>query len=155
MRPLVIQRTSQPVPVRRVGSVTTPTKRTVIVSLHRRPVAGVSSLRSAGGGGGGGEEPQDQWQTEDFRHSLVWKLEELIRNSGKSIERNAVELEREVFRRANTKEEYLGDMARLIFHINGLDNEVKKLEDLTRDSGTSTETEVFSSNFNLASSIRI
>ena len=51
-------------------------------------------------------------------------------------------------------------MVRLIFHINGLDNEVRKLEDLIRDSGTSTEalemeTEVFSSNSNLASSIRI
>ena len=92
---------------------------------------------------GGQEESQaqedNQWQTEAFRHSLVWKLQELIRDSGASIEKNAVELEREVFSRANTKEEYLGYMARLIFHINGLDNEVMKLEE--RDSGNSKELE--------------
>ena len=74
-----------------------------------------------GPGGGGGGQPQhqqdNQWQTEAFRHSLVRKLEEAIRDSGNSTDRNAVELERQVFSRANTKEEYLGYVARLILHV--------------------------------------
>ena len=73
------------------------------------------------GGGGGGQQPQqqqdNQWQTEAFRHSLVRKLEEAIRDSGNSTDRNAVDLERQVFSRANTKEEYLGYVARLILHV--------------------------------------
>ena len=164
-RPLVASQTKSK-PVMRVSTVKAPTKRTVIVPLHRRPVGGVRSVHSsqsavpavtrpqhqqavvtssASGNQivGGQEESQaqedNQWQTEAFRHSLVWKLQELIRDSGASIEKNAVELEREVFSRANTKEEYLGYMARLIFHINGLDNEVMKLEE--RDSGNSKELE--------------
>ena len=73
------------------------------------------------GQGGGGQQPQqqqdNQWQTEAFRHSLVRKLEEAIRDSGNSTDRNAVDLERQVFSRANTKEEYLGYVARLILHV--------------------------------------
>ena len=76
-----------------------------------------------GGGGGGGEQPQSQkdnqrqWLTETFRHSMARKLEEAIRSSGNSTDRKAEELEREVFSRANTKEEYLGYVARLILHV--------------------------------------
>ena len=75
------------------------------------------------GGGGGGEQPQSQkdnqrqWLTEAFRHSMARKLEEAIRSSGNSTDRKAEELEREVFSRANTKEEYLGYVARLILHV--------------------------------------
>ena len=62
-------------------------------------------------------QQDNQWQTEAFRHRMVRKLEEAIRDSGCSTDRNAVELERQVFSRANTEEEYLGYVARLILHV--------------------------------------
>ena len=106
------------------------------------------------GGGGGGQQPQqqqdNQWQTEAFRHSLVRKLEEAIRDSGNSTDRNAVELERQVFIRANTKEQYLGYLARLIVRMRQPQDNlrqteafrhslVRKLEEAIRDSSNSTD----------------
>jgi len=61
-------------------------------------------------------QPQE-WQTDVFRSSLVRKLEEAIRDSGNQTEKNAVDLEKQVFHRAKSKEEYLGYVARLILHV--------------------------------------
>jgi len=51
------------------------------------------------GGAGGGDM---QWQTDVFRTSLIRKLEEAIKESGSQSERNAHELERQVFQKANS-----------------------------------------------------
>ena len=58
-----------------------------------------------------------EWQTDAFRGSLVRKLEEAIRDSGNPTNKNAVEMERQVFQRAKSKEEYLSFVARLILHV--------------------------------------
>jgi len=65
--------------------------------------------------GAGGAQPE--WQTEAFRSSLVKKLAEAIRESGNQTNKNAVEMEKQVFLRAKNKEEYLGFVARLILHV--------------------------------------
>ena len=54
-----------------------------------------------------------EWQTDAFRGSLVRKLEEAIRDSGNQTNKNAVEMEKQVFQRAKSKEEYLSFVARL------------------------------------------
>jgi len=70
-----------------------------------------------GGVAGPGGPPAQEWQTDAFRTSLVRKLEEAIRESGNKTEKTPMELERQVFQRSSTKEEYLGYVARLILHV--------------------------------------
>ena len=67
--------------------------------------------------GGQGGVSDTQWQTEAFRSSLIRKLEEAIRETNSQNQRNAVDLERQVFERATSKEEYLSFVARLILHV--------------------------------------
>merc|ERR1711988_1164929 len=96
------------------------------------------------------QQQDNLWKKEAFRKILVRKLEEVIRDSGNSTDRNAVELERQGFSRANTKEENLGYVVRLILHVRQQqDNQrqteafrkilVRKLEEAIRDSGNSTD----------------
>lgn len=66
---------------------------------------------------GGQGQPAQEWQTEVFRSSLVRKLEEAIRDSGNPPHKPATDMERQVFLRAKTKEEYLSYIARLILHV--------------------------------------
>ena len=62
-------------------------------------------------GGPGPAGAQDtQWQTDVFRSRL-------IRDSGNAEQRNAADLERQLFQRATSKEEYLSYVARLILHV--------------------------------------
>ena len=70
-----------------------------------------------GGQQGGGLPDTTSWQSEAFRSSLIRKLEEAIRETGNPNQRNAADLERQVFERANSKEEYLSFVARLILHV--------------------------------------
>jgi len=64
-----------------------------------------------------GQQGTQEWQTEVFRSSLVRKLEEAIRESGNPTQKPAPDMERQVFMRAKTKEEYLSFIARLILHV--------------------------------------
>merc|ERR1719357_2088994 len=63
------------------------------------------------------QQGTQEWQTEVFRSSLVRKLEEAIRESGNPTQKPAPDMERQVFMRAKTKEEYLSFIARLILHV--------------------------------------
>merc|ERR1719237_636191 len=65
----------------------------------------------------GQQQGTQEWQTEVFRSSLVRKLEEAIRESGNPTQKPAPDMERQVFMRAKTKEEYLSFIARLILHV--------------------------------------
>eukprot|EP00088_Acartia_fossae_P000608 TRINITY_DN1024_c0_g1_i16.p1 TRINITY_DN1024_c0_g1~~TRINITY_DN1024_c0_g1_i16.p1 ORF type:complete len:623 (-),score=174.16 TRINITY_DN1024_c0_g1_i16:51-1919(-) len=58
-----------------------------------------------------------EWQSEAFRSSLVRKLEEAIKDSGATNGRTAAQMENEVFRRSQNKEDYLGYVAKLILHV--------------------------------------
>ena len=58
-----------------------------------------------------------EWQTDAFRGSLIRKLEEAIRDSGNQTNKIAVAMEKQVFQRAKSKEEYLNFVARLILHV--------------------------------------
>merc|ERR1719289_33383 len=58
-----------------------------------------------------------EWKTEAFRSSLVRKLEEAVRESGIQNQKSARDLENQVFQRSNSKEDYLGFVAKLILHI--------------------------------------
>ena len=54
-----------------------------------------------------------QWQTEVFRSSIIRKLVQAL----SPTEINAVDLERQVFQRTDSKEEYLSFVARLILYV--------------------------------------
>ena len=54
-----------------------------------------------------------QWQTEVFRSSIIRKLVQAL----SPTEINAVDLERKVFQRTDSKEEYLSFVARLILYV--------------------------------------
>ena len=58
-----------------------------------------------------------QWQTEVFRSSIIRKLDEAVRKLVSPTEINAVDLERKVFQRTDSKEEYLSFVARLILYV--------------------------------------
>jgi len=58
-----------------------------------------------------------EWKSEAFRASLVRKLEEAVRESGIQNQKSARDLENQVFQRSNSKEDYLGYVAKLILHI--------------------------------------
>ena len=58
-----------------------------------------------------------QWQTEVFRSSIIRKLDEAVRKLVSPTEINAVNLERQVFQRTDSKEEYLSFVARLILYV--------------------------------------
>ena len=58
-----------------------------------------------------------QWQTEVFRSSIIRKLDEAVRKLVSPTETNAVDLERQVFQRTDSKEEYLSFVARLILYV--------------------------------------
>ena len=66
-------------------------------------------------GGAGGQDIQ--WQTDVFRSSIIRKLEEAVRNLSSPPEISAKDLERQVFRRTNSKEDYLSFVARLILYV--------------------------------------
>ena len=58
-----------------------------------------------------------QWQTEVFRSSIIRKLDEAVRKLVSPTEINAADLERQVFQRTDSKEEYLSFVARLILYV--------------------------------------
>ncbi|XP_015184817.1 PREDICTED: mediator of RNA polymerase II transcription subunit 15 isoform X1 [Polistes dominula] len=60
---------------------------------------------------------ENSWRTQSFRQSVVAKLDEAVQMSGVSTAKNSVEMESHVYQKAKTKEEYLGFIARLIFHV--------------------------------------
>ena len=57
-------------------------------------MGGMGNQPPAGPGQGGAGGQDTQWQTDVFRHSLIRKLEEAIKDSGSQSDRNAVDLER-------------------------------------------------------------
>ncbi|XP_011874018.1 PREDICTED: mediator of RNA polymerase II transcription subunit 15 [Vollenhovia emeryi] len=59
----------------------------------------------------------DSWKTQNFRQSVVAKIDEAIQVSGMPTTKNSMEMENHVFQKAKTKEEYLGFVARLILHV--------------------------------------
>ena len=58
-----------------------------------------------------------QWQSEVFRSSIIRKLDEAVRKLVSPTEINAADLERQVFQRTDSKEEYLSFVARLILYV--------------------------------------
>ncbi|XP_014258631.1 mediator of RNA polymerase II transcription subunit 15 isoform X2 [Cimex lectularius] len=59
----------------------------------------------------------EEWRTPAFRQSVVNKLDEAIQRSGMTTSKSGIEMESHVFQKSKTKEEYLGLVARLIFHV--------------------------------------
>ncbi|XP_072936333.1 mediator of RNA polymerase II transcription subunit 15 [Epargyreus clarus] len=59
----------------------------------------------------------DNWQTQSFRQSVVAKIEEVIQRSGMQVARNSSEMENYVFMKANTRDEYMNMVAKLILHV--------------------------------------
>ncbi|KAI4489086.1 hypothetical protein M0804_004584 [Polistes exclamans] len=51
--------------------------------------------------------------------------DEAVQMSGVSTAKNSVEMESHVYQKAKTKEEYLGFIARLIFHVREMNNSKK------------------------------
>ena len=68
---------------------------------------------------GGQGQPVQEWHTEVFRSSLISKLEEASKECGNPPLKPVRDMEKQVFLRAKTKEEYLSYIARLILHIRG------------------------------------
>lgn len=68
---------------------------------------------------------ENSWRTQNFRQSVVAKLDEAVQMSGVSTAKNSVEMESHVYQKAKTKEEYLGFIARLIFHVREMNNSKK------------------------------
>ena len=74
-------------------------------------------VQHAGGSEGGSGDQDTQWQTEVFRSSIIRKLDEAVRKLVSPTEINAADLERQVFQRTDSKEEYLSFVARLILYV--------------------------------------
>lgn len=66
------------------------------------------------------------WKTQAFRQSVINKIEEAIQRSGMPSNKSSIDMENQVFTKANTKDEYLGFVARLILHVREMNN-AKKL----------------------------
>ncbi|KAL2732831.1 mediator of RNA polymerase II transcription subunit 15 [Vespula maculifrons] len=60
---------------------------------------------------------ENSWRTQNFRQSVVAKLDEAVQMSGMPTAKNSIEMESHVFQKAKSKEEYLSFIARLIFHV--------------------------------------
>ncbi|OXA52868.1 mediator of RNA polymerase II transcription subunit 15 [Folsomia candida] len=65
------------------------------------------------------------WRTQSFRHNMVAKIEEAILHCGAPTNKNAAEMENQVYSKATTKNEYLSFVARLILHIKEMGNKGK------------------------------
>ncbi|XP_076303807.1 mediator of RNA polymerase II transcription subunit 15-like isoform X2 [Lasioglossum baleicum] len=63
---------------------------------------------------------ENSWRTQNFRQSVIAKIDEAVQMSGMPISRNSIDMENHVFQKAKTKEEYLGFVARLILHVREL-----------------------------------
>ncbi|ELU01814.1 hypothetical protein CAPTEDRAFT_26891, partial [Capitella teleta] len=59
----------------------------------------------------------NSWKTDQFRSKVVAQIEDAIRQSGNPMTKSSVEMEKHVFQRANTREDYLALVARLIIHV--------------------------------------
>ncbi|XP_076452946.1 uncharacterized protein LOC143288402 isoform X2 [Babylonia areolata] len=57
------------------------------------------------------------WHTQAFRSRLVAQIEESMRVAGTSMGRSAVEMENHVYQKAQTRDEYMALVARLILHV--------------------------------------
>ncbi|XP_065202486.1 mediator of RNA polymerase II transcription subunit 15-like [Planococcus citri] len=60
---------------------------------------------------------ENSWRTTLFRIHIVRKIEEEILKSGISTNKTSMEMENHLYQRANTKDEYLYYVARLILHL--------------------------------------
>ncbi|VVC44520.1 Hypothetical protein CINCED_3A025157 [Cinara cedri] len=63
----------------------------------------------------------DVWRTSSFRQNVVNKIEEAVAQSGMPTQKNSLEMENHVFSKANSKDEYLNFVARLLLHVGGRD----------------------------------
>ncbi|XP_022191937.2 mediator of RNA polymerase II transcription subunit 15 [Nilaparvata lugens] len=68
---------------------------------------------------------ENGWRTQSFRQNVVQKIEEAVRSSGMSTTKNSMEMEKHVFQKAKSREEYLGFVARLILHVREINNSKK------------------------------
>lgn len=59
----------------------------------------------------------DSWRKPELRRNVLQKIEEAITNSGNALTKTSVEMERHIFTRARTREEYLSFVARLLIHF--------------------------------------
>ncbi|XP_065202466.1 mediator of RNA polymerase II transcription subunit 15-like [Planococcus citri] len=60
---------------------------------------------------------ENSWRTPAFRSNVVQKIEEAIQKSGMPTSKTSGEMENHVYLKANTKDEYLSFVARLILHV--------------------------------------
>ncbi|CAL4069530.1 unnamed protein product, partial [Meganyctiphanes norvegica] len=65
----------------------------------------------------------EDWKSWAFRQRVQQQLDELIRNSPSANQRNAQDLEAQVFQRAKTRDEYLQFIARIVMHMRGVAND--------------------------------
>ncbi|XP_043253697.1 mediator of RNA polymerase II transcription subunit 15-like isoform X1 [Colletes latitarsis] len=65
---------------------------------------------------------ENSWKTQNFRQSVIAKIDEVVQSSGMPTTRNSIDMENHVFQKAKTKEEYLGFVARLILHVRELNS---------------------------------
>ncbi|XP_035703848.1 mediator of RNA polymerase II transcription subunit 15 isoform X3 [Folsomia candida] len=65
------------------------------------------------------------WRTPNFRQNMVTKIEEAIQHCGAPTNKNAAEMENQVYSKATTRNEYLSFVARLILHIKEMGNKAK------------------------------
>lgn len=65
----------------------------------------------------------EDWKSWVFRQRVQQQLDELIRNSPQANQRNAQDLEAQVFQRAKTRDEYLQFIARIVMHMRGVQND--------------------------------
>lgn len=59
----------------------------------------------------------DDWKSWSYRQKVILQLEDIIRQSPTSNQRNAHEIELQVFQRATKKEEYVQLMTRIMMHM--------------------------------------
>ncbi|EZA59794.1 hypothetical protein DMN91_008406 [Ooceraea biroi] len=62
-------------------------------------------------------QDDSSWKTQSFRQSVVAKIDEAVQVCRMPTTRSGIEMENHVFRKAKSKEEYLGFVARLILHV--------------------------------------
>ncbi|XP_074643654.1 mediator of RNA polymerase II transcription subunit 15-like isoform X2 [Tubulanus polymorphus] len=72
-------------------------------------------------------DPNDtSWKTPSFRQKVMARIEDAVRLAGNPTSKTCTEMEKHVFTKAKTREEYLALVARLIFHVQEINSKKEK-----------------------------